>query len=95
MIRIFKHPDSPQSLERQKSWNEDDVTIQLMSDQHNKCYLCERKLVTDFQVEHLRSRAKFPELSFHWTNLICSCSYCNGKKSNVFDNILNPVALFL
>ncbi len=91
MIRIFKHPIAPKSLERHTSWNENDVTVQLMSDQHNKCYLCERKLVTDFQVEHLKSRANHKEDAYNWRNLLCACSYCNGKKSNTSDGILNPL----
>lgn len=91
MIRIYKHPIAPKSLDRHASWKEDDVTLQLMSDQHDKCYLCERKLGTDFQVDHLKSRANHPEFSYKWSNLLCACSYCNGKKSNGFDDILNPL----
>ena len=47
-------------------------------------------LTTDFQVEHLHSQEHFPEEKYDWHNLFLSCSYCNGKKSNLFDDILNP-----
>ncbi len=92
MIRIYKNPLVPKSLTKQTTWNEDDVVGQLKSDQNCKCYLCERILITDFQVEHHKSRENFPGLKFDWTNLYWSCGYCNGKKSSIFDNLLNPVA---
>lgn len=91
MIRIYKHPALPASLARQTSWTEEDVVNQLRNDQHCKCYLCERIQVTDFQVEHYKSRKNFPHLTYDWTNLFWTCSYCNGKKSSSFDNLLNPV----
>lgn len=90
MIRIYKHPDAPKSLTKQTSWSEEDVIIQLKSDQHGKCYLCERTMVTDFQVEHYMSRTNYPALKFAWKNLFWGCSYCNGKKSDSYDNILDP-----
>lgn len=90
MIRIHKHGVAPASLNRQSSWAGDDVVRQLKSDQYGKCYLCERIQITDFHVEHYRSRKFFPELSYEWTNLLWVCSYCNGKKSSSYDNILNP-----
>lgn len=90
MIRIDKHPKAPKSLSRKRSWTEEDVVGQLRADQNGKCYLCERKLVTDFQVDHLKSRDNHPRLRFKWPNLFWCCSYCNRKKSSSFDNILDP-----
>ncbi len=63
---------------------------QLKSDQNGKCYLCERLQITDFQVEHHRSRKNHPDLTFDWSNLFWCCSYCNGRKSSSFDNLLKP-----
>lgn len=91
MIRVYKHPEIPASLLRRVSWNEEDVVGQLMSDQHRKCYLCERECITDFQVEHFQSRFHNDGLCFEWSNLLWSCFYCNVKKSSSFDNILNPL----
>ncbi|MCM1450716.1 MAG: hypothetical protein NC102_00445 [Clostridium sp.] len=91
MIRIQKHKQAPVSLSKQSSWTEDDVIGQLKKDQYGKCYLCERVQITDFQVEHYKSRKNFPALTYEWTNLYWGCSYCNGKKSSSFDNLLNPV----
>ena len=90
MIKVFKKPTSPESLSVQKKYDSEEVKQQLIADHQGKCYLCERVLTTDFQVEHLHSQEHFPEEKYDWHNLFLSCSYCNGKKSNFFDNILNP-----
>lgn len=90
MIKVFKKPTSPESLSVQKKYDSEEVKQQLIADHQGKCYLCERVLTTDFQVEHLHSQEHFSEEKYDWHNLFLSCSYCNGKKSNLFDNILNP-----
>ena len=90
MIKVFKKTTSPESLTVQKKYDSEEVKQQLIADHQGKCYLCERVLTTDFQVEHLHSQEHFPEEKYDWHNLFLSCSYCNGKKSNLFDNILNP-----
>jgi bacteriophage lambda ninG protein len=91
MIRVYKSPDVPKSLFEKKSWRGDDVSSQLAADQHGKCYLCERSLLVEYQVEHHKSQANHPHLQYEWTNLLLGCGYCNGKKSDRYDNILNPV----
>lgn len=91
MIRGYKSSDSPNSLSTTKKYDGEDVKQQLEQDHHKKCYLCERELCTDFEIEHLKSQENYPELRQDWKNLLWSCSYCNNKKSNSFDNILNPV----
>lgn len=91
MIRIHKHNTAPVSLTNQTSWTGEDVIGQLKADQYEKCYLCERIQITDFQVEHHKSRNNFPALKYEWSNLFWCCSYCNAKKSSSFDNLLNPV----
>ena len=35
-----------------------------------------------YHVEHFAPKDKFPELKFEYTNLLYSCPYCNGSKSN-------------
>ena len=91
MIRIYKSLEIPASLARKTSWIGEDVNARLKKDQHGKCYLCERRVITDFQVEHLKSRANNPEIAYQWSNLLWACSYCNQKKSDSFDDILNPM----
>lgn len=90
MIKVFKKPTPPESLTAQKRYDSEEVKQQLIADHQGKCYLCERTVTTDFQVEHLHSQEYFPEEKYVWHNLFLSCSYCNSKKSNLFDNILNP-----
>lgn len=93
MIRVFKNPNAPASLANARLYNDEDVVRQLQNDHHKKCYLCERTLCADFQVEHYKSRAANPDLQFVWSNLFWSCGYCNNRKSNIFDNALNPATV--
>lgn len=88
MIRIGKSADKPRELD--KGYNAEEVCKRLLAEQHEKCYLCERRLSTDYQVEHLKSQVNHPDLVHEWGNLYVACSYCNAKKSSKFDDILNP-----
>lgn len=92
MIRVRKSVLPPTSLSTTSAYDGEDVKRQLMEDQYSKCYLCERSCCTDFQIEHHKSQSQghYPELRQDWNNLFMGCSYCNGKKSDTFDNILNP-----
>lgn len=93
MIRIRKSNIVPNSLQKDgcMRYNQEDVKKQLLEDQHDKCYICERRLVTDFQIEHFKSQGNYPHLKAEWTNLLLSCNYCNNKKSNKYDDLLNPL----
>ena len=90
MIREYKHKSAPASLVAQIKYDGPDVLDQLFADQHDKCYVCEMKVKQFYQVEHLKSQEHFEELKFNWTNLLLSDGYCNGKKKENFDDILNP-----
>lgn len=90
MIREYKHKSAPTSLVSQIKYDGQDVLDQLFADQHDKCYLCEMKVKQFYQVEHLKSQEHFEELKFNWINLLLSDGYCNGKKKENFDDILNP-----
>lgn len=88
MIRVRKGFE-PKEL-AVSGYSADAVKTQLIADQDGKCYLCEREVGTDYEVEHLKSQHKHIELTNVWTNLFLACSYCNGRKSDDFDEILNP-----
>lgn len=90
MIKVFKRPVPPSSLSNQNRYDTEEVKKQLLEDHQGKCYLCERTLTTDFQVEHLHSQEHFPQEKYHWDNLFLACSYCNSKKGSLFDQILHP-----
>ena len=90
MIRVYKSPNIPASLASTASYNGEDVKQQLLADQRGKCYICERCRDTDFEIEHYKSQNKHSGLIRDWNNLFMVCRYCNGKKSNDYDDILNP-----
>ena len=93
MIRLHKNKTKPLSLETNKQYDGEDVKALLLLDHDSKCYLCERSLVTDFEIEHFQSATKNENLRFAWENLFLACGYCNKKKSDKFDDILNPLKI--
>lgn len=52
MIRVKKSHNAPSSLNTTSRYDGEDVKQQLLADQNDKCYLCERKRDTDFEIEH-------------------------------------------
>lgn len=90
MIKVYKSLDIPTSLTTTSAYDGEDVKQQLLADQHDKCYICERNRDTDFEIEHHKSQTNYPDLIQNWDNLFMGCGYCNRKKSSAFDNILNP-----
>ena len=90
MIQLQKTTTAPASLANKDKYDGEDVIDLLAKDHYDKCYICERQLTTDFQVEHLHSQKHYPDEKYNWENLFFVCSYCNGKKSANFDGIVNP-----
>ena len=88
MTRVRKSKVEPENLSI--SYRNDNVYGELLKNQDDKCYLCERIVSTNYQIDHLKSKNNFPNLEKNWKNLFLTCDYCNQKKSNNFDNILNP-----
>lgn len=91
MIREKKSEEVPSSLSATARYDGEDVKKQLLEDQHEKCYICERKLGTDFQIDHFKSQENYGSLRQEWKNLFLACGYCNGKKSDRFDNNISPL----
>lgn len=91
MIQIYKSSTSPKSLDTGTQYNGQDVQEQLLIDQNSKCYICEKKVVTDYHIDHLLSQAQHSDKTTDWSNLLLTCSYCNQKKSNAYDQIINPL----
>ena len=90
MIQLQKTTTAPASLATKNKYDGEDVKALLAKDHYDKCYICERQLTTDFQVEHLHSQVHYPNEKYNWENLFFVCSYCNGKKLANFDGIVNP-----
>ncbi len=56
---------------------------------HRKCYICESKECSSFQIEHLMSYKRNVELKYDWNNLFLSCAHCNNIKSAKYEPILD------
>ncbi len=79
MIGVSRHTPAPKSLGSQTTYKAQDVRDQLQEDFHGKCYLCERYVGPEFQVEHLRPKETYPHLKFEWNNLFPACT-CNQRR---------------
>ena len=89
MRQVYKNPVPPPELAT-SGYKADAVIRALFADQQGKCYVCEREAGTEFEVEHLKSQNNYPLLVNNWHNLFYACRYCNGKKQDDYDDILNP-----
>lgn len=89
MIRVRKREDAPAELAT-KGYTDDVVKRAILEDQDDKCYICERKVTTDYQVEHLASQKHDAAGVNEWENLYIACNYCNDKKKTSFDDIQHP-----
>ena len=91
MIREKKSEEVPLSLSATARYDGEDVKRQLLEDQHEKCYICERKLGTDFQIDHFKSQENYSNLRQDWRNLFLDRGYCNGKTTDRVDNNISPL----
>lgn len=91
MIQQRKSSVAPESLSRGKSYRDGDVCRLLAADQDHKCYLCECAFQHQFEVDHLKSRNRYPELTYDWQNLFLVCGPCNRKKGDAFDTLPDPL----
>lgn len=71
------------------SYNTKNVNVALREIFHNKCYICENKQTTSFQIEHLVPHKDNSDLKYDWNNLFLVCAHCNGIKSDKYDPIIN------
>lgn len=87
-----------QSLNREKNkasgkYNTAEVFEALTEIFHSKCYLCESKSTTSWEIEHLTPHGGDSELKFDWYNLFLACHHCNHIKSNKYTPILDCTAV--
>lgn len=71
------------------AYNKKEVVEALKIVFHKKCYLCENKNVTSYQIDHLRPCRQDTDKKFDWNNLYLSCAHCNNTKSDSFEHILD------
>ena len=82
------------SLEREReksngTYNTPEVNDALQETFYSKCYICENKEVSSWQIEHLRPHQGDNALKFDWNNLFLSCAHCNNIKLGKYDPILD------
>lgn len=82
-----------QSLEQQRkkngTYNTPEVNDALKEMFYGKCYICEEKNVTSYQIEHLHSYRNNSTLKYDWNNLFLSCAHCNNTKLCQYEPILD------
>lgn len=76
-------------------YNHNEIKEELKLETDNKCIYCESSIphVDSGEIEHIKPKSKFPNLTFEWENLTFACSVCNKKKLDYYDEqcpILNP-----
>lgn len=81
------------SLKYQKvkggTFNTEEVNEALREVFHCKCYICEDKGATSYQIEHLIPHKEEITLKYDWNNLFLACAHCNNSKLSGFDPILD------
>ncbi|MCD8021985.1 MAG: HNH endonuclease [Lachnospiraceae bacterium] len=82
--------DSLKKAKRNNStYNTPEVNAALQEMFHGKCYLCENKEVTSYQIEHLIPYRGNNDLKYDWNNLFLSCAHCNNTKLDQYAPILD------
>lgn len=72
-----------------KTYNTPEVNAALREMFHGKCYICENKEVTSYQIEHLVPHRENTDLKYDWNNLLLSCAHCNNTKLAKYDPIID------
>lgn len=82
-----------ESLQKAKvknsSYNTEEVNIALREMFYGKCYICENKEITSYQIEHLFPHRGDKELKYDWNNLFLACAHCNNTKRDKYEPIID------
>ncbi len=82
-----------ESLRREKarsgSYNTPEVNAALREMFHGKCYICENKQITSYQIEHLVSHRGNADLKYDWNNLFLAYAHCNNTKLDKYEPIID------
>ena len=90
MFSVVRPPAFPKSLTTStKDYRAADVVEALQTIFFSKCYLCERKGISDVNIEHRDPHEGDLVKKYDWDNLFYSCVRCNGIKSNIHKDILD------
>ena len=69
------------------SYNTEHVNQALQEVFHGKCYICENKEATSYQIEHRIPHRGDKKLKYDWNNLFWVCAHCNNIKSDKYEPI--------
>lgn len=98
MIKIerrltIKAQNAMKSLEdakkRNSTYNTWEVNEALREMFYSKCYICENKESTSYQIEHLIPHRGNVDLKYDWNNIFLACAHCNNTKLGKYDPIIN------
>lgn len=78
-----------QKIGQKGTYNIESVNQALREIFYGKCYICENKKATSYQIEHLIPHHGDEKLKYNWQNLFFSCAHCNNIKSDKYDPILD------
>lgn len=91
--RTSKSDKAIDSLKREKmkngSYNTPEVNAALKEMFHGKCYICENKQITSYQIEHFIPHRGNADLKYDWNNLFLACAHCNNTKLDKFEPIID------
>jgi len=74
-------------------YNNPEIKSVLKKETHGKCAYCESHFehVAFGDIEHIKPKAKYPQLTFEWQNLTCACQQCNNNKRDEYDENCPPI----
>lgn len=81
--------DLEKARQARTTYNTDCVNQALREVFHGKCYICENKQSTSYQIEHLIPHRRNSNLKYDWNNLFLVCAHCNNVKLAKYDPILD------
>lgn len=92
MVKLNKSPLPPDiKIENERDYRSRKVYDLLISDCHNKCYLCEDGSMP-LDVEHIVAHGGDEKLKYNWDNMLAACEHCNkAKNRKEYSHILNCI----
>jgi len=94
MIKLNRPQCPNQRALKDENYRHPDNKAALKNASFDKCMYCESKVThIDYgDVEHIKPKSKFPDLTYEWSNLGYACVKCNrsGKGDKYDDDFIDP-----
>lgn len=92
LIRAGK-PVPPTKLRR---YAHPTIKAAVKQEAYEKCIYCESKIshVAPGDVEHIKPKSRYRELTYDWHNLAYVCNECNRRKSDTYNEACTPLNPF-